>query len=88
MKKLFNDGWEFSKQAPGKDITDINEMDFAPVNLPHDWLIGQTKDLYESSVGFYRRKFSLDKEQGQRYELYLEGAYMDTTLYVNGTAAG
>ncbi len=88
MKQLFNDGWEFSKQAPGRDIEDIREMDFAPVNLPHDWLIGQTKDLYESSTGFYRRKLSLKKEQGQRYELYFEGAYMDTTVYVNGSAAG
>lgn len=88
MKRLFNDGWEFSKQAPGSDIADINSMEFAPVNLPHDWLIGQTKDLYESSTGFYRKKFSLKKEQGQRYELYIEGAYMDTTLYVNGAVAG
>ncbi|MCR5249297.1 MAG: DUF4982 domain-containing protein [Lachnospiraceae bacterium] len=88
MKKLFNDGWEFSKQKSGTGIESLQSMDFTPVNIPHDWLIGQTKDLYEDSEGIYRKRFSLKKEAGRRYEIYFEGAYMDSTLYVNGKEAG
>ena len=88
MKTLFNDGWEFSKQPAGHENDDPSMMSFSRVNLPHDWLIGQADDLYEDSVGFYRKRFSLKKEKGKRYELYFEGAYMDTTLFVNGKEAG
>ena len=48
-KKLFNDGWEFSKQSLGQSIagmmTDIDVV-WTPVDIPHDFLIWQTKDLY------------------------------------------
>ena len=88
MRYLFNDGWEFSKQAPGSGIEKLSDTVFECVNLPHDWLIGQVKDLYESSTGFYRKRFSLDKKDGKRYELYFEGVYMDCTLYMNGKEAG
>ena len=57
MRKLFNDGWEFSKQRPGSDIPGLAEARFERVNLPHDWLIYQTGDLYEDSTGFYRKRF-------------------------------
>ena len=57
MRRLFNDGWEFSKQKPGTDIDALASMEFARINVPHDWMIGNVADLYENSVGFYRRKF-------------------------------
>ncbi|MBR3103679.1 MAG: DUF4982 domain-containing protein [Lachnospiraceae bacterium] len=88
MRRLFNDGWEFSKQKPGTDIDALASMEFARINVPHDWMIGNVADLYENSVGFYRRKFSLEKKAGSRYEIYFEGVYMDSTLYVNGLEAG
>lgn len=88
MKRLFNDGWKFSKQAAGTGIEALSAMEFTRVNLPHDWLIGQVGDLYESSTGFYRKLFSLEKKTGKRYEIYFEGVYMDSTLYVNGKKAG
>ncbi len=88
MKRLFNDGWEFSKQRPGSDYPGPGEMHFEKVNLPHDWLIYQASDLYEDSTGFYRKIFSLNKNEKRRYEIYFEGVYMDTTLFVNGREAG
>ena len=88
MRRLFNDGWEFSKQKPGTDIDALASMEFARINVPHDWMIGNVADLYENSVGFYRKKFSLEKIAGSRYEIYFEGVYMDSTLYVNGLEAG
>ncbi len=88
MKTLFNDGWEFTKLRPGSDIPGPDEARFERVNLPHDWLIYQTGNLYEDSTGFYRKRFDLKKKPGRRYEIYFEGVYMDTALYVNGKAAG
>ena len=88
MKMLFNDGWEFLKQKPGADIADIQKTEFVPVNIPHDWLIGNTSDLYENSTGFYRKIFNIDKKTGHRYEIYFEGVYMDSALFVNGVKAG
>ena len=88
MRRLFNDGWEFSKQKPGAETGDIASAVFSSVNIPHDWMIGNTADLYENSTGFYRKRFSLEKKEGVRYEIYFEGVYMDSTLYVNGLEAG
>ncbi len=88
MRYLFNDGWEFSKQKPGTDITSVPGMRFERVNIPHDWLIYQTGDLYEDSVGFYRKRFILKKREARRYEIYFEGVYMDTSVYINGKKAG
>ncbi len=87
-KILFNNGWEFSKQKVGTGMDSLEQMAFEAVNLPHDWLIYQTAELYENSTGFYRKIFELKKREGRRYEIYFEGVYMDSTVYVNGTAVG
>lgn len=89
-KKLFNNGWYFTKQPSGTALADIQSRkeEFMPVNLPHDWLIYQGSALYESSCGWYRKVFSCSMEQDVRYEIYFEGVYMDTTVYLNGEVLG
>ncbi|MCR4616996.1 MAG: DUF4982 domain-containing protein [Lachnospiraceae bacterium] len=87
-KKLFNDGWEFVKQRPDTKPEELSGALFKAVNIPHDWLIYQGNDLYEDGTGFYRKRFKLDKRPDRKYELYFEGVYMDTTVYVNGHAVG
>lgn len=64
------------------------EDGFFPVVIPHDWLIGQTENLYEDSVGWYKKKISIDFKAQRRYFLRFEGIYMDSTIYVNGAKAG
>jgi beta-galactosidase len=77
--RLFNDGWEFS----------LDGQDFAPVELPHDWLICDTQNLYKNGTGRYRRRLDAGfLEDGQRLFLRFDGVYMDCTLYVNGQALG
>ena len=88
MRTLFNEGWEFSKQKPGAEAAQAGSFSYTPVELPHDWLIYQASDLYESSTGFYRKRFSYHKSGDERCEIYFEGVYMDSTLYVNGKEAG
>ena len=76
---LLNDGWEFAKSA--LDVTEPTSLGFAPVDLPHDWLIYDTTNLYENSIGWYRRY--LDHSSSAHTFLHFEGVYMDCSLYVN-----
>lgn len=89
MRKLFNDEWKFLKTDCETTIMQAVQMetDFLPVDLPHDWLIYNTRDLYENSFGWYMRNFCVEDKAG-RYLIYFEGVYMDSTFYVNGQKAG
>jgi beta-galactosidase len=84
-KILFNDGWEFAKT--GLDTSDWAGLAFQPVDVPHDWLIYNTQDLYENSIGWYRKRFIYSGE-ARHVLLYFEGVYMDSSLYVNGSLVG
>lgn len=89
-EKLFNDGWEFTKQKLDTTLEEISqkESEFRPVGIPHDWLIGQVRDLYESGTGWYRKRFQWQKTPGELVSLCFDGVYMDCRVYVNGLEAG
>ncbi|WP_169082418.1 glycoside hydrolase family 2 TIM barrel-domain containing protein [Paenibacillus sp. PL91] len=80
MKTLFNDGWEFAKS--GLEAADSASLTFESVDIPHDWLICNSLNLYENSIGWYRKRFTCTKEDAQVL-LCFDGVYMDSTLYVN-----
>ncbi|OPJ59277.1 glycoside hydrolase family 2 TIM barrel-domain containing protein [Clostridium oryzae] len=84
-KVLFNDGWEFAKSS--LEVTDSSSLTFEQVDIPHDWLIYNSLDLYENSIGWYRKQFIYNKQEKQIL-LYFEGVYMDSSLYVNGRFIG
>ncbi|MBR6341284.1 MAG: DUF4982 domain-containing protein [Treponema sp.] len=105
MKTLFNDNWQFAEFPidektmfdDGKPVLfepeDFYEkaeaLSYAPVTLPHDWQIYHVKDLYRSSVGFYKKTFELDGGADDRYiALNFEGVYMNSAVWVNGKLAG
>lgn len=85
MKALFNDGWEFGKSNLNE--TDYTSLTFEPVDLPHDWLIYDTLNLYENSIGWYRKRFNYSKDD-QQVLLCFDGIYMDSTVYVNDQFVG
>lgn len=88
MRRLFNDGWSFKKTKTECAFEEaVNDGGWERVDIPHDWLIYQTKDLYETSTGWYRKSFFAE-DMGKTRILRFEGVYMDTTVYINGTAAG
>lgn len=83
---LFNDGWQFSKQplfTAYEEITDHPEA-FAPVGLPHDWLIYQGTALYEDGTGWYKKTFLYHPGEDEIAFLRFEGVYMDSAVFVNG----
>ncbi|MBQ4312030.1 MAG: DUF4982 domain-containing protein [Oscillospiraceae bacterium] len=85
MKRtLFCDKWEFALTPIGTEYEDAHGWE--RVDLPHDWLIYDTKDLYKTSTGWYRRTY-VHKNDGLRTALRFEGVYMDSRIYVNGVQA-
>ena len=87
-KRLFNDDWFFSKQQLGVELEEIN--DWEAIEIPHDWLISNTKNLYETSIGWYRKTFKINEfNQANEYiSIRFEGVYMDSTIYINGRLIG
>jgi len=88
---LFNDNWLFAKleieafERAGENALDA--LDWKPVYVPHDWLIYDTRNLYKSSVGFYKKEFAAAKD-GRFFHIRFDGVYMDSSVYINGVHAG
>lgn len=82
MQGLLNDGWRFAKTDA--DSTPALQ-DYKPIALPHDWLIEQENNLYESSDGWYQRSLHVaNVRDGKRRLLRFDGVYMDCDVLVNG----
>ena len=85
MKKLINDGWMFAKLPIGSTPADTENAVFTPVDLPHDWLIWQTDDLYESTDAWYMRELEIEHETALPVSiLSFDGVYMDCDILLNG----
>ncbi len=85
MERLFNDGWRFAKLPSGSSYDDAAQTTFAPVDLPHDFLIADHTDLYETCDGWYARTIDVPAEwSGQHVHLRFDGVYMDCDVLVNG----
>ncbi len=83
-KLLFTTGWSFCKKPLGTTLDELqSDTSFAPVELPHDWLIYNTHHLYETGEGWYRKTFTWHPETDTLTYLNFEGIYMDSTIYIN-----
>ena len=86
---LFNNNWSFSKASLGITVEEAQKLEYINVEIPHDWLIYQTKDLYETGEGWYKKIFILSEEDMNKdISLYFEGVYMDSTYFLNGKEVG
>lgn len=91
QRQLFNDGWSFSKQEIGTSYQTMQTetVNWMKIDLPHDWLIYHTNNLYETSEGWYKKSFPMTAEELTKcILLQFEGVYMDSTIYVNGAIVG
>lgn len=86
---LFCDKWEFAKTALNSEIPELSS--FKRVAIPHDRMIYDTARLYENSIGWYRRRLTLEALKrdygytpGERAVLSFDGVYMDSSVYING----
>ena len=89
-ERLFNDNWSFMLKDVGSELADARaEQEWHDVEVPHDWLIGDTSNLYKSNDGWYKKTFSIDSlTEDDVFILRFDGVYMDSTVYVNGSEAG
>ncbi len=86
VDRLLCDGWDFSKNPYGVEYGD--SLTWERVDIPHDWLIYDAKNLYETSTGWYRRELTYTPQEKERVFLRFEGVYMDSKVYINGCLAG
>lgn len=84
-ERLLNDEWYFAKTVLDTEQPEDNA--YQPVDLPHDWLIEDSTNLYENSIGWYKRRLDLD-DLDKLYFLYFDGVYMDSQIFVNGIFVG
>ena len=84
MIQLINDRWEFLKLPNGSRLTDAKKSPgWVPVDLPHDWLIWQADDLYESADAWYRRNIRIDTDLPPVCLIHFDGVYMDCDILLN-----
>jgi beta-galactosidase len=95
----FRRDWRFTKGDPaGARETDFDDSAWASVRLPHDWAIAGPFDPSEPSgssgklpwkgVGWYRKSFELNRQEGTRVYLDFDGVMAFPKVYVNGKLAG
>ena len=89
-KRLFNDGWDFSEQTIGTEPGQLDQeaVNWRRVDLPHDWLIYDAKELYRTGEGWYRKRFTVEEAEDRIISLCFEGVYMNSTVYINNHYAG
>lgn len=86
---LFNDSWQFCLCDIGTELSELCNMKWYDVELPHDWLIGDTANLYKTGEGWYKRILSVSSgELSGRFFINFDGVYMNSTVFVNGSEAG
>jgi beta-galactosidase len=87
---LLNEGWQFAEcpigTVPAGDISSVTG--WRAVDVPHDWLIYNSRDLYRVGEGIYCLRFDCALAVGERAWLRFDGVYMDTSVWVNSRLAG
>ncbi len=97
----FDEGWRFTL---GDSIqmaqTNYDDSSWRQLDLPHDWAIeGDFLDSNPSGagggslpggVGWYRKHLHIDRitDNTSRWYIDIDGAYMNSTVYINGKKLG
>lgn len=89
MKTLFNEGWKFWRSDYGTMFDEAKKRacDFEPVEIPHDWMIADSNNLYKDNTGWYCKTFDIEDADKKTF-LIFDGIYMDSIIYINGKEAG
>ena len=86
MQRLLNDEWSFAKMPLGSTYANAEQALFHPVDLPHDFLISNAGQLYESCDGWYRRTLHVPADKVDMcWLLRFDGVYMDCDVLLNGS---
>ena len=97
----FDEGWRFTLgDSVQMAQTDYDDSSWRQLDLPHDWAIeGDFLDSNPSGagggslpggVGWYRKHLRIDRvtDNTSRWYIDIDGAYMNSTVYINGKKLG
>ncbi len=95
----FNSGWKFALVNDSAAISpDYDDSCWRTLNLPHDWAIEGTFDVNNPSgagggalpggIGWYRKTFEIEPKPDEKVFIDFDGAYMNSTVWVNGHELG
>ena len=99
-RHLWDEGWRFALHNDDKaHETTFDDHAWRVLDLPHDWAIegdfyalnpsGANGGALPGGIGWYRRHLNLnDNDASSHYVLHFDGAYMNTSVYVNGQLVG
>lgn len=96
----FDEGWKFNLgDSAAYSQPDFNDSSWRNLNLPHDWAIegdfskenpsGTGGGALPGGIGWYRKTFTVPGyKEGEKVYIDFDGAYMNTTVYINGHELG
>lgn len=97
----FNFDWRFTLgDSPQWSEAGFDDSGWRELHLPHDWSVeGEFSASNPSTpgggalpggIGWYRKHFTTPQgvAEGRRVSVEFDGVFMNSTVYVNGTAAG
>ena len=96
----FDEGWKFNLgDSAAYSQPDFNDSSWRSLNLPHDWAIegdfskenpsGTGGGALPGGIGWYRKTFTVPGyKEGEKVYIDFDGAYMNTTVYINGHELG
>ena len=99
-RHLWDEGWRFAlHNDDNPHETTFDDHAWRVLDLPHDWAIegdfyalnpsGANGGALPGGIGWYRKHLNLnDNDVSSRYVLHFDGAYMNTSVYVNGQLVG
>ncbi|RNC63654.1 glycoside hydrolase family 2 TIM barrel-domain containing protein [Proteiniphilum sp. X52] len=92
QKISFNSGWLFSKGDRDASLPDRATLGWQSVQFPHTWndkdVLADGERGYYRGIGWYKKNFRLQPEEGKKYFLRFEGVNQEAEIFVNGKAAG
>ena len=98
--RLFDDSWRFILDPKDTALyqSNVDDSQWRLLNLPHDWAIegdfsasnpsGAGGGALPGGIGWYRKHFKADVKTGEQLFIDFDGAYMNTTVWINGHRLG
>ncbi len=98
-RENFDANWKFHLgDLPHAEQVTFPDQKWRQLNLPHDWSIegsfrpdnpsGHQGGLLPGGTGWYRKNFDLTGVKEKKYFIVMDGAFKNSTVYINGNPLG
>ena len=88
LRPLGNGFFANAKATGPGDLVEYN-LDASPtMDIPSDWNMQDEKLFFYEGTVWFKRDFTLEKQEGKRYALYFGAVNYEAKVWVNGKKAG